>query len=65
MPFSIGVRKMPAFISEQGIAITNTRSSETEKKIDFAYILLKIVPNENNILPGWAVFNTILHKDYT
>lgn len=63
MPFSIGVRKTPAFISEQGIAITNTVSSEMAQKIDFAYVLLKIVPNENNILPGWTGFNTTLRKD--
>ena len=63
MPFSIGVRKTPTFICEQGITITTTVSSEMAQKLDFAYVLLKIVPNENKTLPGWTGFNTILCKD--
>ena len=59
MPFSIGVRKTPTSICEQGIAITNTVSSEMAQKLDFAYVLLKIVPNENKTLPGWTGFNTM------
>lgn len=63
MPFNIGIRKTPTFISEQGIAITTTASSEMAQKLDFAYVLVKMVPTDNNILPGWIGFNTILCKD--
>ena len=55
MAFSIGIRKTPTFISEQG--------REMAKKFDFAYVLVKMVPTDNNILPGWTGFNTILCKD--
>jgi hypothetical protein len=62
-PFSIGIRKTPTFISEEGIAITTTASSEMAQKLDFAYVLVKMVPNDNSILPGWTGFNTILCND--
>ena len=63
MPFSIGIRKTPTFINEQESVITTTASSEMAQKLDFAYVLVKMVPTDNNILPGWTGFNTILFKD--
>jgi hypothetical protein len=63
MPFSIGIRKTPTFISEQGSVITTIASREMAQKLDFAYVLVKMVPTDNNILPGWTGFNTILSKD--
>jgi hypothetical protein len=59
MPFSIGIRKTLTFISEQGSVITTIAS----QKPDFGYFLVKMVPTDNNILPGWTGFNTILCKD--
>ena len=63
MPFSIGIRKTPTFINEQESVIITTASSEMAQKLDFAYVLVKMVPTDNNILPGWTGFNTILFKD--
>ena len=63
MPFSNGIRKTPTFISEQGSVITTIASREMAQKLDFAYVLVKMVPTDNNILPGWTGFNTILCKD--
>ncbi len=32
------------------------------QKLDFAYVLVKMVPNDN-IFPGWTGFNTVLCND--
>ena len=60
LPFTIGIRITPTFLNEQGIAITTTASSEMAQKLDFAYVLVKMVPNNDIIPPAWTGFNTLL-----
>ena len=60
LTFTIGIRKTPTFLNEQGIAVTTTASSEMAQKLDFAYVLVKMVPNKDIIPPAWTGFNTLL-----
>ena len=64
MPFTIGQKKTPKFnvsISK----LTDHQMSEAEEAaylLDLAYVLIKMVPSDTNVLPGWTGFNTLLHK---
>ena len=51
--FSIGV-------DEGNDVVTIMASRELALKLDLAYVLAKLLPLDNNILPGWTGFNTKL-----
>ena len=58
--FSIGVKKTPKFNDEGNDVVTIMASRELALKLDLAYVLAKLLPLDNNILPGWTGFNTKL-----
>jgi hypothetical protein len=61
VPFSLGVKKTPKFHNSE--LATNTTACETDQQLDLAYVLIKSVPSDDHIVPGWTGFNTILCKD--
>ena len=63
MPFSIGVKKTPQFEEVTRQVITTTASGDMARKLDFAYVLVKMVPSDDCVLPGWTGFNTLLCQD--
>jgi hypothetical protein len=60
MPFSIGVKKTPKFEEVTRQVTITTTSRDAARKLDFAYVLVKMVPSEDCVLPGWTGFNTLL-----
>ena len=58
--FSIGVKKTPKFNDEGNDVVTIMASRELALKLDLAYVLAKLLPLDNDILPGWTGFNTKL-----
>ena len=68
-PYSIGVKKTPKFqcveLDPESLELkVNSDSTETAYKLDLAYILIKhICAATEEVLPGWAGFNTLLCKD--
>jgi hypothetical protein len=61
VPFSLGVKKTPKFHNSE--LITNTTACKTAQQLDLAYVLIKSVPSDDYIVPGWTGFNTILCED--
>lgn len=61
--FSIGVKRTPKFTDESRDAVTALASCEMALKLDLAYVLTKLVPSDNDTLPGWTGFNTQLRED--
>ena len=61
LPFTIGTRKTPHFLDCD--RIPTTPSWEMAQKLDLAYVLLKMFPSDETVLPGWTGFNTILCQD--
>ena len=61
LPFTIGTRKMPHFLDCD--RIPTTPSWEMAQILDLAYVLLKVLPSDEIVLPGWTGFNTILCQD--
>ena len=43
--------------------IPTTPSWEMAQKLDLAYVLLKMFPSDETVLPGWTGFHTILCQD--
>ena len=66
LPFVIGRKKTPRFtvLDRMKSSSTKTSSREMAKKFDLAYVLLKMVPSDETVLPGWTGFNTILCQDH-
>ena len=52
--FSIGVKRTPKFTDESRDAVTALASCEMALKLDLAYVLTKLVPSDNDTLPGWT-----------
>lgn len=65
--FTIGSKKTPKF-NVPVKKITDHQTSEAEKVsylLDLAYVLIRMFPSViTSVLPGWTVYNTLLHKDY-
>ena len=59
--FTIGTRKTPHFLDLD--KTTTTSSREMAQKLDLAYVLLKMFPSDDTVLPGWTGFNTILCQE--
>lgn len=69
VPYSVGVKMTPAFQRvkldpECLTVLLKNNSATTAHKLDLAYILTKYICSSNEeILPGWTGFNTILCGD--
>ena len=57
LPFTFEMKKTLAF---HDLDRTTTSSWEMAQKLDLAYVLLKMFPLNETVLPGWTGFNTIL-----
>ena len=65
VPYNIGVRKTPTFqcveMDPECLELNLVDDSQTASKLELAYILIKYICAANEeVLPGWAGFNTIL-----
>ena len=61
LPFTIGTRKTPHFLECD--RIPTKPPGKWHKKLDLAYVLLKMFSSDESVLPGWTGFNTILCRD--
>ena len=61
VPFSLGAKKMPKF--PNSVLVGNTTACETAQRLDLAYVLIKSLPSDERIIPGWTGFSTIICED--